>query len=156
MIYLETHSSVETEMLGEILAGFLKRGMVMAFTGDLATGKTTMIKGICRALNVAQQVESPSYTLVNEYQGEIPVYHLDCYREHRLEEWLGLGVNDYFYSDGITLVEWADTIDELIPETAIRINIEHNLDKDNCRKINIRLDELGEESLKAQIRTRMN
>jgi len=156
MIDLETCSSDETETLGEILATFLVRGSVMAFVGDLATGKTTMIRGICRGLNVRQQVESPTYTLVNEYRAEVPVYHMDCYREHRLEEWLELGVNDYFFSDGVTLVEWADMIEELIPDTAIRISIEHNLDKNNCRKISIRFDEKIEKELRDQINRRLN
>ncbi|MBN2601045.1 MAG: tRNA (adenosine(37)-N6)-threonylcarbamoyltransferase complex ATPase subunit type 1 TsaE [Candidatus Marinimicrobia bacterium] len=137
MIDLTSSSAAETERLGEIIASQLNRGDVLAFVGDLAAGKTTMIRGICRGLNIQQQIESPTYTLVNEYVGKIPVYHMDCYRENRLEEWLELGINDYFFGEGITLVEWADTIAELIPDTAIRIWLNHNLSTENTRQIRI-------------------
>ncbi len=137
MIVLETCSANETETLGEKLSALLTKESVVAFIGDLATGKTTMIRGICRGMEIQQQVESPTYTLVNEYDGNIPVYHIDCYREHRIEEWIELGINDYFCGDGITLVEWADTIEELIPDTAIRIWMNHGIDRENCREIHI-------------------
>ncbi|HCK98505.1 MAG TPA: tRNA (adenosine(37)-N6)-threonylcarbamoyltransferase complex ATPase subunit type 1 TsaE [Candidatus Marinimicrobia bacterium] len=145
MITVVTRSAIETEALGEKLSRLLKKGSVVAFVGDLASGKTTMIRGICRGLKIQQQVESPTYTLVNEYNGKVPVYHMDCYREHRIEEWLELGVNDYFYGDGISLVEWADTIQELIPETAIRIVINHRIEEENCREIRIQTS--GEQEL---------
>ena len=137
MVDLTSSSATETERLGEIIASQLNRGDVLAFVGDLAAGKTTMIRGICRGLNIQQQIESPTYTLVNEYIGKIPVYHMDCYRENRLEEWLELGINDYFFGEGVTLVEWADTIAELIPNAAIRIWLNHNLSTENHRQIRI-------------------
>jgi len=137
MIDLTSSSAAETERLGEIIASQLNRGDVLAFVGDLAAGKTTTIRGICRGLKIQQQIESPTYTLVNEYIGKIPVYHMDCYRENRLDEWLELGINDYFFGEGITLVEWADTIAELIPDTAIRIWLNHNLSTENSRQIRI-------------------
>ena len=147
MLTINTSSASETEKLGEIIALQLKPGDVVAFIGDLAAGKTTMIRGICRGLNIQQQVESPTYTLVNEYRADVPVFHMDCYRESRLEEWLELGINDYFYGDSITLVEWADTIAELIPETAIRISMNHNMEIENSRKIQIRGTQNFEDSL---------
>ena len=147
MIDLTSSSAAETERLGEIIASQLNRGDVLAFVGDLAAGKTTMIRGMCRGLKIQQQVESPTYTLVNEYVGEIPVYHMDCYRENRLEEWLELGINDYFFGEGITLVEWADTIAELIPDTAIRIWLDHNLNTENTRKIRIKASEMIENNI---------
>lgn len=147
MIDLTSSSAAETERLGEVIASQLNRGDVVAFVGDLAAGKTTMIRGICRGLNIQQQIESPTYTLVNEYLGKIPVYHMDCYRENRLEEWLELGINDYFYGDGITLVEWADTIAELIPDTAIRIWLDHNLKTENSRQIRIEVQGIFKEEI---------
>lgn len=147
MINLASTSAAETERLGEIIASHLNRGDVVAFVGDLAAGKTTMIRGVCRGLNIQQQIESPTYTLVNEYAGKIPVFHVDCYRENRLEEWLELGINDYFYGDGITLVEWANTIAELIPDTAVRIWLDHNLDTENCREIRIKGPEMLEKRI---------
>ncbi|MCK4716243.1 MAG: tRNA (adenosine(37)-N6)-threonylcarbamoyltransferase complex ATPase subunit type 1 TsaE, partial [Candidatus Marinimicrobia bacterium] len=96
--------------------------------------------------------ESPTYTLVNEYDGDIPVYHIDCYREHRIEEWIELGINDYFYGDGITLVEWADTIEKLIPDTAIRIRMNHRIDRENYREIHIQAPPEIERQLKQRIK----
>jgi len=147
MINLSSSSAAETERLGEIIATQLNRGDVVAFVGDLAAGKTTMIRGICRGLNIQQQIDSPTYTLVNEYPGKIPVYHMDCYRENRLEEWLELGVNEYFFGEGITLVEWADTIMELIPDTAIRLWLDHNLDTEDSRQIRMEGPEVVEERI---------
>jgi tRNA threonylcarbamoyladenosine biosynthesis protein TsaE len=147
MVDFTTSSAAETEKLGELIAAHLNRGAVVAFVGDLAAGKTTMIRGICRGLHVQQQIESPTYTLVNEYRGKLPVYHVDCYRESRLEEWLELGINEYFFGDGITLVEWADMIAELIPESAVRIRLEHNLDTENSRRIRIEAPQTIEEKL---------
>jgi len=147
MINLSSTSAAETERLGEIIASHLNRGDVVAFVGDLATGKTTMIRGVCQGLNIQQQIESPTYTLVNEYAGKIPVFHMDCYRESRLEEWLELGINDYFFGDGITLVEWADTIADLIPDTAVRIWLDHNLDTENSREIRIKGPEIFEKRI---------
>ncbi|MBC8492049.1 MAG: tRNA (adenosine(37)-N6)-threonylcarbamoyltransferase complex ATPase subunit type 1 TsaE [Candidatus Marinimicrobia bacterium] len=152
MIVLETCSANETEELGEKLSALLMKESVVAFIGDLATGKTTMIRGICRGLEIQQQVESPTYTLVNEYDGAIPIYHIDCYREHRIEEWIVLGINDYFYGDGITLVEWADTIEELIPDTAIRIRMNHRIDRNNCRGIHIQAPPEIERQLEQRIK----
>ena len=151
MIEIYTYSAAETEKFGKQIAGLLKRGDVIAFFGDLAAGKTTMIRGICRGLNIRQQVESPTYTLVNEYRSEIPVYHIDCYRESRLEEWLELGINDYFFGDGITLVEWADTIEELIPESAYRIWLNHDLERENSRRIRLQADKTIEDVLAAEM-----
>lgn len=156
MIDFTTSSAAETEYLGELIAAHLKRGAVVAFMGDLAAGKTTMIRGICRGLNIQQQIESPTYTLVNEYRGKLPVYHMDCYRESRLEEWLELGINEYFFGDGITLVEWADMIAELIPESAVRIWLEHNLDAENSRRIRIEAPQTVEAKLAELIQTQPN
>lgn len=137
MIEIQTFSAAETERLGEWIATGLQPGAVVALFGDLATGKTTLIRGICRRLGVQQAVESPTYTLVNEYPGKIPVYHLDCYRETRLEEWLELGIHDYFYNRGVTLVEWADHIAPLIPDTAIRVHMEHVMNPPDSRLIRL-------------------
>ena len=137
MIRLTTHKADETREFGKRLATCLRQGAVVALSGDLAAGKTTMIQGICRGLKVQQPVESPTYTLVNEYRGEIPIYHIDCYREQRLEEWLELGIEEYFYGDGITLVEWAERIEELLPQNCLRISIDQDMQDANCRYIKL-------------------
>lgn len=135
MIKIISHSAGQTEILGEKLATLLKGGSVVAFNGELAAGKTTMIRGICRGLQVRQPVQSPTFTLVNEYQGKFSVYHLDCYREQRKQEWLALGIEDYLYGDGVALVEWADAIGALIPRNAIRVIMNLVIAEENCREI---------------------
>ncbi|MDD5765589.1 MAG: tRNA (adenosine(37)-N6)-threonylcarbamoyltransferase complex ATPase subunit type 1 TsaE [Candidatus Marinimicrobia bacterium] len=147
MIKIQTHSATETIRIGEIIAGFLKPGDVVAFTGNLAAGKTTMIKGICTGLNVRQNVDSPTFTLVNEYSGKFPVYHIDCYREHRIEEWLELGIQEYLFGDGVTLVEWAEGIASLLPVNAIRIIIEQDISDESFRRIELTADQEIETTL---------
>jgi len=135
MLLIETNHPTETELLGQRLAAFLEPGMVVALSGDLAAGKTTLIKGICDGLGVSRPAESPTFTLINEYQGRMPVYHLDCYRESRIKEWLELGINEYFYGAGVTLVEWADRISSLLPEDSLRIKIQQDTWHENYRRI---------------------
>ncbi len=138
MIQIQTNSAENTIKLGEMLAAHLKPGDVVAFIGDLAAGKTTMIKGICQILGTKRPAESPTYTLVNEYEGVVPVYHIDCYREHHIEGWLEIGIEEYFFGHGITLVEWADQIEELLPENTIIILIDQDFNNENYRKIKIK------------------
>ncbi|HPC36402.1 MAG TPA: tRNA (adenosine(37)-N6)-threonylcarbamoyltransferase complex ATPase subunit type 1 TsaE [Candidatus Marinimicrobia bacterium] len=135
ILQLISRSTDETIRLGEMLATCLKPGTVVALIGELAAGKTTLIKGICRGLGVTRPIESPTFTLVNEYPGSI--YHIDCYREQRLTEWLELGINEYLYSDGITLIEWADRIKPLLPETTLFIDMRQNFNDDTVRYLEI-------------------
>ncbi len=137
MIKIVTYNEQETREFGEKLAKLLISGNVVAFVGDLATGKTTLIKGICKGLGINRDVDSPTYTLINEYSGTPAVYHMECYREHNIGGWLEIGINDYLYGDGISLVEWADQIEELLPKDTIKINLEHEMSDINCRFINI-------------------
>jgi len=134
-LHITTHNAEETIRFGKLLASGLKSGAVVAFFGELAAGKTTLINGICQGLGVPRPAESPTFTLVNEYPG--PVYHIDCYREQRLSEWLELGINEYFYGEGITLVEWADRIRPLLPETTLFVNLRQNFEHDTIRYIEI-------------------
>ncbi len=135
MVRITSYSAGQTESFGEQLATLLKAGSIVAFEGELAAGKTTMIRGICRGLQVRQPVQSPTFTLLNEYQGRLPVYHLDCYRERRKQEWLALGIEDYLYGEGITLIEWADAIRDLLPQNSIRVIMNHLMVEENCREI---------------------
>jgi tRNA threonylcarbamoyladenosine biosynthesis protein TsaE len=135
MVEITSHSAGQTESLGEQLATLLKAGSIVAFDGELAAGKTTMIRGICHGLHVRTPVQSPTFTLINEYQGKLPVYHLDCYRERRKQEWLALGIEDYLYGKGVTLIEWADAIRELMPQSSIRIIMNHVMIEENSRAI---------------------
>ncbi|MEQ8187045.1 MAG: tRNA (adenosine(37)-N6)-threonylcarbamoyltransferase complex ATPase subunit type 1 TsaE [Candidatus Eremiobacterota bacterium] len=119
-----TNSPEETYLMGEKIASLLKSGDTVAFTGELGAGKTCLIKAICTGLGVKENVSSPTFTLIQEYKGILPVYHFDLYRlkEHDLYD---LGYWEYFEKDGICLIEWADRASDLLPETSIRINIEY-------------------------------
>jgi tRNA threonylcarbamoyladenosine biosynthesis protein TsaE len=118
-----TRSAEETRQLGEGLGRRLVRGDVVAFIGDLGSGKTTMIQGVCRGLGVSEVVNSPTFTIVNEYRGRIPVYHLDCYRLDGIEDLIGLGYEEYVFGDGACLIEWAEKAQDLLPRTRIEVRL---------------------------------
>jgi len=117
---LTTHSAAQTQALGAELGLGMAPGELIAFRGDLGSGKTCMIQGICEALEVDDYVTSPTFMLINEYAGrlngeELPVYHFDLYRLRGAGELEDLGVEDYFYGRGVCLVEWAERADGLLP-----------------------------------------
>ena len=115
----------ETEKLGEKIGQAAKPGMVVALIGDLGTGKTTLTKSIARGLGVTETVTSPTFNIIREYKsGRIPLYHFDVYRIADPDEMFELGYEEYFYGDGICVVEWADIIEELLPEDAVVIHID--------------------------------
>ena len=115
----------ETEKLGEAIGRAATAGMVIALIGDLGTGKTTLTKSIARALGVTETVTSPTFNIIREYEsGRIPLYHFDVYRIADPDEMFELGYEEYFYGDGVCVVEWADIIEELLPEDAIIIRID--------------------------------
>lgn len=113
--------------LGRLLATNLQGGDVVALYGNLGAGKTVLVHGICHGLGIdLDQVTSPTYTIVHEYRdASIPVYHLDAYRIKRLDEFYEFGYEEYFFGDGVTLIEWADKVESLLPVHAIRIRVEH-------------------------------
>lgn len=120
-----TRSEEETMEFGRQLAGELGTGDVVCLEGDLGAGKTYLVKGIASAFGVdPSEVTSPSYTLIQEYQGEIPIYHFDWYRIESPEEAVEIGTEEYFYGDGISIIEWPEKIKSLIPDHAIWIRIE--------------------------------
>lgn len=123
---LESNSEANTINLGKEFASKLSVGDVVCLEGDLGTGKTHFIKGIAEGLGIdASKVSSPTFNIVNEYTGEIPLYHFDCYRIEREEEMQEIGFDDYLFGDGISVIEWPSKISGLIPENAIKINMEH-------------------------------
>lgn len=127
---LISRSSEETQALGEELAGRLKPGDLLAFFGDLGSGKTCMIQGICRGLGVTDYVTSPTFILINEYAGllrerPIPVYHFDLYRLRAPEELEDLGAEEYFYGQGICLIEWAEHAGRLLPQHRREVALEY-------------------------------
>lgn len=117
---------VATREYGHKLAKELKAGQVVALSGDLGVGKTTLTKSIAEGLNIVEPISSPTFTIIKEYDsGDLPLYHFDVYRIEDPEEMYNLGYEDYFYGNGVSVVEWADKIDDLIPKDAIRIHISY-------------------------------
>ena len=121
----KTENPEETQTLGEKLGKTLKRGDVIALVGDLGTGKTCLTQGIARGVGIApdEVVNSPSYILINEYNGAIPIYHIDLYRLENSEEIAELGLSEYIDGDGICIIEWAERMTDLLPDTCIKIHI---------------------------------
>ena len=120
-----TESPEETQALGEKLGKTLKEGDVIALIGDLGTGKTCLTQGITRGVGIApgEIVSSPSYILINEYNGKVPIYHIDLYRLENSEEIAELGLSEYVEGDGICIIEWAERMSDALPDTCIKIHI---------------------------------
>ena len=127
---VETNSEKETWELGKQLAESAKSGQVFSLIGDLGVGKTVLTKGMAAGLGISEPVNSPTFTILQVYEeGRLPFYHFDVYRIADLEEMDEIGYEDYFYGDGICLVEWANLIEELMPENTVRITIEKDLER---------------------------
>ena len=121
----------DTAALGASIAEGLKPGAVIALTGDLGAGKTTLTKAVARALGVTETLTSPTFTIVQEYEsGRMPVYHFDVYRVHGEDDLFELGFDDYLHGRGVCLIEWADLIEDLLPEGAMRIKLEYGAHED--------------------------
>ena len=123
LLDLATTSAEETIAVGTAVASLLAPGDVVSLTGDLGAGKTTFVQGAAAALGVIEPVLSPTFTLVREYRGTIPVYHLDVYRLERLQEVLDLGFEEILDRGGIVFVEWGDAIEALLPDAYIQIEL---------------------------------
>jgi tRNA threonylcarbamoyladenosine biosynthesis protein TsaE len=119
-----TTSQTQTQRLGNKLARKLRRGSLVAFCGSLGSGKTTMIKGICQGLGVKELVRSPCFIIMTQYKGKLPIYHFDLYRLKNPEELHTIGYEEYFYGDGICLVEWAEKAKHFLPEQRIDVFLE--------------------------------
>ena len=112
-----------TRAIGERLVRALRPGDVVALYGELGSGKTCFVQGLARGIGARSEATSPTFIFINEYQGRLPVYHVDLYRAEGLQEILDLGVEEYLYGDGITVVEWAEKIENLLPAGTIRVTI---------------------------------
>ena len=132
-----THSREETEALGARLADALAEGRVVAFTGDLWAGKTAFVSGMARALGVEERVTSPTFTIVNEYEGgRLPLFHFDMYRLDSADELFHIGWEDYLARGGVCAVEWSENVTGAIEPDAVRVSILRG-DGDNDRVIAI-------------------
>jgi len=122
-----TSDPEETIQLGQYIGEILQPGSIIGLCGELGTGKTHLIKGLARGLGVDERyyVTSPSFTIINEYPGRIPLNHLDLYRLDNTDQMEELGYEEYFYSEGVTVIEWAEKILPLLPESRLMVEISH-------------------------------
>ena len=124
MVKIVLRSAQELAYIGKRMAKFLKSGDLLALDGDLGAGKTTFTQGLAEGLDIKEQVNSPTFTIIHEYQtGRLPLYHMDVYRLENYREMEDLGYEEYFYGDGVTVVEWASMIEPLLPETYLGMEI---------------------------------
>lgn len=131
---------METINWGKRLSQLLEPGDVVGFFGDLGSGKTRTIQGICQGLECEGIVNSPTFTIINEYHGKYPVYHFDLYRIESDQEIFDLGYEEYFYNDGICLIEWAQRVQSLLPLNHIEIYLKgfFKPGQENLREINFK------------------
>ncbi len=124
----------ETRKIGKKIGSLLKRGDLIALNGDLGAGKTCFVQGIASGINCSDKVSSPSFSIIKEYSGRLPIYHFDLYRLNQAEEIEELGYEEYFYGDGIVLIEWADKIKKYLPKELLLVKIK--IEEEYCtRKI---------------------
>lgn len=136
----ETNSETETFALGRMIGEEAKAGQIFTLIGDLGVGKTVFTKGLAKGLGITEPVNSPTFTILQIYEeGRMPFYHFDVYRISDVEEMEEIGYEDYFYGDGICLIEWANLIEEILPDKLLQITIEKDLQKGfDYRKITLK------------------
>ena len=136
-IYI-SNSSEDTFETGRIIGGSLKKGDIAAVYGELGAGKTVLVKGMAKGLGIDEDIVSPTYVFVNEYNGPVDLCHFDMYRIEKAEEVFETGFFDYLGNDNICVIEWADRIEELLPHTKMKIRIEKDMEKGSeYRKISV-------------------
>lgn len=127
---IETWSEKETFQVGKALGEKAEKGQIYTLTGDLGVGKTVFTKGLAEGLGITEPISSPTFTIVQIYEsGKLPLYHFDVYRIGDVEEMEEIGYEDYFYGEGVCLIEWANLIGEILPEGIIPVTIEKDLEK---------------------------
>lgn len=139
MAVINSFCAKDTYELGEKIGSDAKAGVVISLTGDLGVGKTVFTQGLAKGLGIEEPVNSPTFTIVQVYEeGRLPLYHFDVYRIGDIEEMDEIGYEDYFYGEGVCLIEWADLIREILPEQMCRVTIEKDLEKGfDYRKITL-------------------
>jgi len=142
-VVLVTRSAADTRALAASIGDLLERGDVVALAGDLGSGKTTFVQGSAQALGVTAPVVSPTFTLVREYEGRIPVTHVDVYRLNRLQDVLDVGFDDYLDGSSVVFVEWGDVIAGLLPESWMEVRLsgedgrDHEPERDQTRTVTV-------------------
>ena len=136
---IETNTPEETYEAGKKIGEKARPGQIYTLTGDLGVGKTVFTQGVAAGLGITEPVNSPTFTIVQEYEdGRLPFYHFDVYRIGAVDEMDEIGYDDYFFGEGICLIEWAELIEDILPENRIQVIIEKDLEKGfDYRKITI-------------------
>ena len=136
---IETNTPKETFDFGKSIGESAKAGTVFTLIGDLGVGKTVFTQGLAKGLDILEPISSPTFTIVQVYEeGRLPLYHFDVYRIGDVEEMEEIGYEDYFYGEGVSLIEWANLIEEILPEKYTEIKIEKDLEKGfDYRKITV-------------------
>lgn len=132
-----SHSAEETERFGEALAASLRPGTVLAYTGTLGMGKTAFTRGLARGLGCRGRVTSPTFTVVNEYEGKTPLFHFDMYRLSSSDELFDIGWEDYLARGGVCAVEWSERVTDALPEDTVFVNIARHAENENWRIITV-------------------
>lgn len=130
-----THSEAETVALGRQLGALTAAGDVYLLSGELGAGKTCLIRGIAAGLGVAEHAFSPSFVLVREYHGRLPLFHMDLYRLSDLNEIADLGLEEYLYGDGVCAIEWADRATDMLPARCLSIDLAYECSAEDARVI---------------------
>ncbi len=134
---IKTNSEKETIELGKKIAKNLKRGTVIVLTGDLGSGKTKLTEGILTYFGLQDEISSPTFTIVNEYNTEsLDIFHFDVYRLTDIDEFIAIGGDEYF-ERGASIIEWGEIIEEVLPKDYIKVTFSRNLDEENVRNIQI-------------------
>lgn len=133
---VRTSSDEQTRALAKSLAMRLEAGDIIALIGDLGAGKTTFVQGLAAGLGIAEPVTSPTFALVNQYSGRLPLYHFDVYRLDHPSQLEDIGYEEYFYGDGVSVVEWANLIADYLPEDVITVRF-HKLADASLRELEI-------------------
>lgn len=134
---LYSSNADETIELGRKIGSMLHKGDILAMQGTLAAGKTTITKGIAESLGVTDVITSPTFCLISEYEGKMPLYHLDVYRLEGSEDFINLGTDDMLYGDGVSIIEWSEKIMDELPKDVITIKLEPECDGSTKRIITI-------------------
>jgi tRNA threonylcarbamoyladenosine biosynthesis protein TsaE len=132
---LNSHNPEQTQLLGSCLGQLAQKADVFLLSGELGTGKTCLVQGIARGLDVEEYAFSPSFVVVREYHGRLPLYHVDLYRLDRIAEIADLGLEEYFYGDGVCVVEWAEKGLQIVPQENLLVTIHYSPDSQTRRSI---------------------
>jgi tRNA threonylcarbamoyladenosine biosynthesis protein TsaE len=135
---LNSHSPEQTQLLGSYLGEIAQKADIFLLVGELGTGKTCLVQGIARGLNVLEYAFSPSFVILREYHGRLPLYHIDFYRLNNIEEIAALGLEEYFYGDGVCVVEWADNGLQVVPQDNLLITIHYIPASETGRRIRLK------------------